>query len=96
MGNFRCRARIELIVGILEWALQALPSSGQADIQNAKVLANSHGEKVHNIVSFSFLQFEAELILGISESALRALSSGSAAIQNEFSWVIFDAELKLS
>ncbi len=61
-GSFRCKDRIELILGISESALRA-PSSVSTATQNEKVLANSHGKKVHDIVGFSSLQFEAKLKL---------------------------------
>jgi hypothetical protein len=57
-------AQIELIFGISECAHRALLSGVDA-IQNVKVLANGHDQKVHDIVSFSSLKFEAELELSL-------------------------------
>ncbi len=71
---------MKLIAVISEGALRAL-QFGIIAIENGKALANRHGQKVHDIVRFLLLLFDAELQLGqffVSRKQLFELSNLAA------------------
>ena len=77
---FSSRARMKLIAVVSEGALRAL-QFGSIAIKNGKALANRHGQKVHDIVRFLLLLFDAELKLGqffVSRNQLFELSNLAA------------------